>query len=74
MSSVLTQENELDGTSYSLWSFLVRNLLVAKKLVKLLSDEARLVDTTPTTPPQGVGRAAAPAPTVDQKKWDYKDA
>ena len=28
----LTQEDKLDGTSYSLWSFMVHDLLVAKNV------------------------------------------
>ena len=29
---VLTQDDKLDGTNYSLWSFMVKNILVAKNL------------------------------------------
>ena len=55
----LTQEDQLDGTNYSLWSFMVRNLLIAKNLWEyVMGDEQRPLNVAPTTPSQGapVGR------------------
>ena len=80
--AVLTQEYQLDGTNYSLWRFMVRNLLVAKGLQDYVtSDEERPSNVTPNTPAQGVARgkgqaqAVAPtAPTTKQKRWYSHDA
>ena len=78
---VITNEDKLDGTNYSLWSFLVRNVLVAKGLWDYVSgDEVRLVTVAPGTPACGEGRGAQVAvagpagPTPEQKRWDTKDA
>ena len=70
---VLTQEDKLDGTNYSLWSFMVSNLLVAKGLWDYVTgDEERLGNVALNTPPQGVARgrgqaqvAAPVAPTIE---------
>ena len=79
---MLTQEDKLDGTNYSLWSFTVRNLLVAKGLWDYVtSDEERPGNVALDKPPQGLARgrgqakvAAPAAPTVKQKRWSSHDA
>ena len=59
---VLTQEDKLDVTNYSLWSFMVRNLLVAKGLWDYVTgDEERLGNVVPDTPPQGIARGRGQA-------------
>ena len=48
---VLTQEDKLDGTNYSLWSFMVKNLLVAKNLWDcVFGDEVCPIAIAPATP------------------------
>jgi len=80
---ILAQEDKLDGTNYSLWSFMIKNLLVAKNLWNYVSGaEARPVQVAPATPPQQgryqaalLAPAAAPqAPTPEQSRWDSRDA
>ena len=80
---VLTQEDKLDGSNYSLWSFMVKNVLVAKGLWDYISgDEPRPRAIAPTTPGCGRGRGGATVAqatghssvTPEQKKWDTKDA
>ena len=45
---ILTQEDKLDGTNYSLWSFMVRNILIAKGLWDYVtSDEVRPRNVAP---------------------------
>ena len=52
-------EDKLDGTNYSLWSFMVKNVLVAKGLWNYGSrHEERLCNVAPTTPTCG-GRHGA---------------
>ena len=51
--SVLTQKDKLDGTNYSLWSFIVHNLLVARGLWDFVAgDEERLGNVALNRPPQ----------------------
>ena len=78
---VLTQEDKLDGTNNSLWSFMVRNLLVAKGLWDYVTDdEERIGNVALNTSPQGVARdrrqaqvAASAAPIAKQKRWSSCD-
>ena len=57
---VLTQEDKLDGSNYSLWSFMVKNVLVAKGLWDYISgDEPRPGAIAPTTPRRGEGQGGA---------------
>lgn len=75
-----TSEDRLDGTNYSLWSFMVKNVLVGKGLWDYVSgDEVRPGNVVPVTPPRGEGRGAhaiagPAAPTAEQKRWDTRDA
>ena len=73
---VLTQEDKLDGTNYSLWSFMICNFLVAKGLWDYVTgDEERPTNVALNTPLQGVARgrgqaqvAAPVAPIAEQKR------
>ena len=56
---VITNKDKLDGTNYSLWSFLVRNVLVAKILWDYVSsDEVHPIIIGPFMPTHGEGHGA----------------
>ncbi|RYA84855.1 hypothetical protein DD594_25600, partial [Enterobacter cloacae complex sp. 4DZ1-17B1] len=71
-----TSEDKLDGTNYSLWSFMAKNVLVGKGLWDYVSgDEVRPGSIAPATPGCGAVVGAGPSQvTPEQKKWDTKDA
>jgi len=61
---VLTAEDKLDGTNYTLWSFMVKNVLAAKSLWDYVSgDEVRPGNVAPATPTRGAPVAGPAAPT-----------
>ena len=69
----LSKEDKLDGTNYSLWSFMVCNILISRDLWSFVSgDELRPGNVAPATP----GRAPLihPPLTAEQKRWDSRDA
>ena len=69
----LAKEDKLDGTNYSLWSFMVRNILVSRDLWgRVTGDDVRPGNVAPATPERAP--AAPPPPTAEQKRWDSKDA
>ena len=71
--NTLAKEDKLDGTNYSLWSFMVRNILVSRDLWgHVTGDDVRPGNVALATP--GRAPAAPPPPTVEQKRWDSKDA
>ena len=76
---VLTVD-KLDGINYSLWSFMVNNVLVPKVLWYYVSrDEVHPGNDAPITSPCGGGRGAIVVagltpPTLEKKRWNTKDA
>ena len=44
----LSQEDKLDGTNYSLWIFMRRNVLVAKNLWEYVMGDERSLNVAPS--------------------------
>ena len=49
--NTLAKEDKLDGTNYSLWSFMVQNILVSRDLWShVIGDDVRPGNVAPATP------------------------
>lgn len=70
----LFSEDRLDGTNYSLWSYMMKILLIAKGLWDLVNgDEVRPPSLAPSTP-RGSSSSSSSTSSEEQKKWDRRDA
>lgn len=71
----LFNEDRLDGTNFSLWCYMIKNLLIAKGLFKVVSgDEKRPPSLAPTTPSRATSSTHVEVSSEKQKKWDRRDA
>ena len=81
---MLVVEDKLDGTNYPLWAYMMRHVLVAKGLWNIVQGvEKRPVTAANDGDADGIEdadlqipvHAAVPAaPTVEQLRWDGRDA
>ena len=72
--NTLVKEDKFDGTNYSLWSFMVQEILVFRYFYSHVTggDDVRPGNVAPATP--GRAPSTLPPPKIDQKRWNSKDA